>query len=78
MSSGTLIDIYIILDGFEGDTKIYCTSYDNIAGVEDECNIVIASAIYSKQHYFSLPDSRFSNSILLCFFFYFNAIEKLE
>ena len=24
----------IILDGFEGDTRIYCTSYDNIARVE--------------------------------------------
>ena len=36
---------YIILDGFEGDTRIYCTSYDNIALFEDECNIVIASAM---------------------------------
>ena len=40
------INIYIILDGFEGDTRIYCTSYDNIARVEDKCHIVIASAIY--------------------------------
>ena len=38
---------YIILDGFEGDKGIYCTSYDNIALVFDSCNIVIARAIYS-------------------------------
>ena len=36
-----MIDLYNI----EGDTRIYCTSYDNIAWVEDECNIVIASII---------------------------------
>ena len=31
---------YIILDGLEGDTRIYCQNCNNIARVEDEGNIV--------------------------------------
>ena len=42
-----LLDTYIILDGFECDTRIYCSSYDNIEWLGDKSNIVIARAIHS-------------------------------
>ena len=32
---------------FFGDTRIYCTRYDNIALAFDSCNIVIVRALYS-------------------------------
>ena len=49
-------DIYIILDGFECDTRIYCWSYDNIERVGDVSNIVIAiySCITQKQSHIIL------------------------
>ena len=36
-----LTNNYIILDGFECDTRIYCSNYENTERVGDESNIVL-------------------------------------
>ena len=43
-----IANTYIILDGFECDTRIYRRSHENTARVEDECGIFMASAVYSR------------------------------
>ena len=77
-----------------GAMTILYTSRRRVQYCHSECNIFlyppkkktsnIINIIYirlrtwSKQHHFDSPDSRFSNSILLWFFFYSNAIGNLE